>query len=414
MTKGVAAGFFSTEISAYDNAIAYAGDEGRVLTMPDLCLLRSKADIGDPLWGRHFTSSSSEFYGLSKGGVPVVAVLHGGGPLSDFDVFAGSMEQGCRVDAAVFMDVLDGKFGEVAVVDFATVTSERQYPFAPLTAEQVLSNPLWVARMGGLDVASAYITRHAMVSLAVREAEGDRHDGHAGLIIRMEEAEERYTTIEERSRHELWYAPKMPNSGVAAAHLLVMGAAFRSGIGGIKGLHYVSSIGPLGRGDAMNFSAVASGEPERLVQLPSPMRLYDVLGKGLLVPHDRHDSGNSLFVIRGENDLSYACLASDEQDDGDFAHPISSFVEVGRTTFRQEPLGYYGVFKYNVADVRSLVPAGANAFKFSNLRLASSDLQEADLTFYQVEVDETHRLPTSEDLMASPKLVAAAIAAFAG
>ena len=71
---------------AWNRATVFAGRGGRVATMADVVDARIAAENPyDSAWTSYFTTASSEFYGTSPGGVAVLAVLHGTGPLSTLD-----------------------------------------------------------------------------------------------------------------------------------------------------------------------------------------------------------------------------------------------------------------------------------------------------------------------------------------
>lgn len=80
----------------------------------------------------------------------------------------------------------------------------------------------------------------------------------------------------------------------------------------------------------------------------------------------------------------------------------------GPGTFRTEILGYYGLFKYEEKDVRTLAPKGANAYHFGEPTIESHDGNPthhvAPVQWFCVTLDTSERLPKSEDLLSDVEL----------
>src|SRR5512142_2559676 len=66
-------------------ARAFAGEDGRIASVPDVVAARLETPETDPSWERFCTTSTAEYVGLSRTGVPIIVVAHGIGPLAEID-----------------------------------------------------------------------------------------------------------------------------------------------------------------------------------------------------------------------------------------------------------------------------------------------------------------------------------------
>lgn len=126
-------------VPAWKQAARFAGDNGRIATLPDVIDARINSGDEEVPWGMYFTTLSAEYLGYSKGGNHILIVAHGVGPMSTMDgiVEAYSFQfkdqtrdrRGGRITKEQFADLESGKYGEVNIVDFdpyyALATSTR-------------------------------------------------------------------------------------------------------------------------------------------------------------------------------------------------------------------------------------------------------------------------------------------------
>lgn len=108
----------------------YAGENGRIATLPDIIDARLRTDIESAAWNQYMTTHSVEYFGYTKRGTPVIIVAHGIGPLSNPETIDqaynsslkpkrnGRTESEARIDKSQFLDLEAGKYGEVSIVDF--------------------------------------------------------------------------------------------------------------------------------------------------------------------------------------------------------------------------------------------------------------------------------------------------------
>ncbi|HTK05284.1 MAG TPA: hypothetical protein VL500_06870 [Candidatus Eisenbacteria bacterium] len=170
-------------------ARAFAGEDGRIAALPDIVAARLAAPDTDAPWQRPFTTASSEFFGYSRTGVPVIAVMHGNGPLADpegvFTAYVSlrdDMGHG-RLPQEEFLKICDGAYGGVEIVELRELYRLRRFPlYEMLTYEQACEDPLVRARLGG--DAQAFLERHRRVTRAwLREQDMSTRDNDCVLSL---------------------------------------------------------------------------------------------------------------------------------------------------------------------------------------------------------------------------------------
>lgn len=152
-----AMGFFQDGnlAKAAAQALRFAGDDGRLGTMLDVVDARLATTLGSNAWERYWTTDSWEFRGRSRGGVELLAVHHGGGPLGTpegmAEIYSRSTREdvGARVPEKLFRDFLDGTFGPVEIVELRPYLKRYEYPFiGAITYGEAEEDPVVRARLG--------------------------------------------------------------------------------------------------------------------------------------------------------------------------------------------------------------------------------------------------------------------------
>ncbi|HSD12450.1 MAG TPA: hypothetical protein VLC10_02730 [Patescibacteria group bacterium] len=150
-------------------ARAFAGDDGRIATLPDIVAARLEAPSTDMSWDRFFTTSTAEYVGLSPAGAPIIVVAHGIGPLADVDGVVRTCADGRdehghgRIPREEFLKIADGAYGDVAIVELRELYRLRRHPLLEmLTYDQACEDPLVRARLG--EDAEAFLARHRLAS----------------------------------------------------------------------------------------------------------------------------------------------------------------------------------------------------------------------------------------------------------
>lgn len=180
-------------------AVEYAGREGYVATLPQVLDFRVKEPCGKPdwdgLWDNYTDTMSAEYVGYSRGGVPLLIVAHGIGPLSTQrgirSVYAaGAADTGGRITQEEFLALESGVYGPVDLVPLKDLWQEGFF-FSPgcYTREMILDNPLFRARLGPQaemylkvqeSIARALLTCDTRVEL-IR----DKVEGRPDIVMKM-------------------------------------------------------------------------------------------------------------------------------------------------------------------------------------------------------------------------------------
>jgi len=156
-------------VAAWKQAMLFAGEGGRIATLPDIVDARVATPRGGVAWNSYFTTASAEYYGLDRDGRPVVAVAHGIGPLATLEsclkAYAkdgeGRRRTG-RISRDDFLRLLDGAWGEIHVVDWAAYVSRRGTGMIHVQlARESAFDPWTVARLGGPARAAGYLSLQA-------------------------------------------------------------------------------------------------------------------------------------------------------------------------------------------------------------------------------------------------------------
>lgn len=203
--KNCAMGFPSSKglVSSWAMAQTFSSDEGQnsgqLASAVDIIDLRLELPSTSPIWHHWWTTTSSEFYGLSPAGRPVVAVLHGTGPLASLRGPEGAMEaysweykdkagdrRGGRVSRKTFHEILDGRHGSVLVSDFTEETASLSFPGdgrSSVDIARALRSNWIVARLGGYERAERYL--QAVLERGVDEPKSGEWDGRDDALARV-------------------------------------------------------------------------------------------------------------------------------------------------------------------------------------------------------------------------------------
>src|SRR3989344_1320951 len=112
-------------VAAWKQASRFAGDEGRIATLPDIIDARLATKPGSVPWERYFTTRSAEYVGKSRGGNRIIVVAHGVGPMATLDGVIETYKwhysdknrdrRGGRITEEEFHNLESGRYGPVAV-----------------------------------------------------------------------------------------------------------------------------------------------------------------------------------------------------------------------------------------------------------------------------------------------------------
>lgn len=153
--------------AAFMNGMRFDRRCPRIASLPDVIDARLRLPERHPVWNRDLTTFSTEFVGLSRQGNLVVAVAHEVGPLidraEDLTPADPEIDADCHLEQQDFLNLIDGLYGEVAIVDLKDYLRRYRLPFQePLTLEQAAADPLALARLG--PKALPYLARQLEIS----------------------------------------------------------------------------------------------------------------------------------------------------------------------------------------------------------------------------------------------------------
>ena len=75
-------------------------------------------------------------------------------------------------------------------------------------------------------------------------------------------------------------------------------------------------------------------------------------------------------------------------------------------TFTTPVLGYHGIFRYNLKDVKAMAPEGANAFLMGEATLFDHDTkQTAQIQFFDVQVNPSRRILRKDEIRGNIGLI---------
>ncbi len=179
---------------ALHRALAYAGDDGFVASMPELLYARTNAPYDNEIWNtRSFASNSEENVVRTRQGNHVVVAVHGGGIFASPERFrklyhastSRSSELGftglfgAKISEMEAQGVLDGKLpddGEIPVFSFEEVKNgisdlPRRYAVVldfetaknsnngNAAFDDLKDDPLMIVRAGGVEAATSYLDK---------------------------------------------------------------------------------------------------------------------------------------------------------------------------------------------------------------------------------------------------------------
>lgn len=381
----------------------YIGDEGRVATLPDIIEARLATEPGTVPWETFFTTTTSEYLGRDPEGKLVLAVVHGVGPMAMLDGIMAAYKHeygdksrrssGGRITEAEFRKIESGEYGEVFVVDFADYIQRYRYPFGSyLTADQLLTDPLLYARLGGEERARRYVEWHREHAAKWHDEESDRANP---FLLELGGAN---------------YKHRLPEAGFATARLLSIGRLANVNhadeSSGQRSSHrsLACEIGVFDWWNGCRFVGVPAGsevasihpgwdlEEMLVTHWESLMVPYESAGPiGLRLLQKLGDYWFVQYVTKG-----YSTATGEPEFLVTEIEPTGSPIE-----FKTKIHGYYGIFRYDIQDVRAVAPPDATGFTMGKPEFVEEDGTEyhrIPVQFYRVEIDMSRQLRRRKDL----------------
>lgn len=226
MSESKVVGFYHSDglVPAWNLAKMFAGEGGRIATLPDIIEMRLNNDDSEStVWNTWFTTSTAEYFGIGKDGRKKIIVAHGIGPMSTINgiLKAYSYEytdksrrkNGGRITHEEFLKLESGDYGQVEVLDYEAVLwdfkyEEIEYPFCEgLDYEQCIYNNHLRARLG--PKAEEFIFAHLKISTFF-----SGYDYSVGKYIKL---------IHHEDANNCSYKYVKLEDGFAVAHLISIG-----------------------------------------------------------------------------------------------------------------------------------------------------------------------------------------------
>lgn len=412
-------------VPAFSSAQAFAGDGGRIATIPDILESRIRTNARTAAWTNYFTTISSEFYGRSAGGVPIVVVAHGIGPLATREGILEAYRHeyrdrernrnnsGGRIPGEQFRRLENGDFGDVHVVDIAASMGRYQFPYSARSVEELLSDPFWLARMGGADLAERYLQRHQQVARDEDFKPGNRpirmgqHLNGDGSYSHPNYRKEPTGTV--------WYEElKEVEDGFARANLMSIGSLVDSHSDGREDLQ--GDIGLHSWYDGTRIAAYREGAPVGAkihYGVERNMTSRQLMAVASHVPKDAEVEGG-LEVLVQSADYEWFVQhpkRGQDMDTGSPKHRVDIVETIRKGVVMEVEMPSPFFFRYGIDAVRRVAPDGANAYAIASEVRVKGDRAAVDLDFYRVEVDRRLTIPTYDEITRSYDLTMKAIEA---
>lgn len=361
----------------------FAGIDGHIATLPEIISARAATPLENLIWNRYYTSVSSEYFGLSRGGNPIVIVAHGNSPLNSIqNIEAAYTPVGDSVKAGyitqeAFRNLENGGYGDVEIVDFAKVRRAYKGSWSEaVTARQATRDPLIKARCG-----PDWQNVIEKLEMATRQEGG----GKGNYIL----------TIESETPYDYWHTSRQDER--PRGNLLSTSSTHNMHS---RGQVFVSfNVKTHDYTDSMRFAGIRQGGC--LTELHRGPELLSSHSEQLLRPYDRQTVLPRLMTLKQFDTGWFSCRSKEGNgmDTGWPEHPVSNMTILGVPGMVAAP--YSPFFKYDVAAVIWEAPDEANAYYLGEPQRTTVDDEPvivAPVHYCHVEVDTTKMCVTKEEL----------------
>jgi len=414
--------------SAWKQAMKFAGEGGRLATMPDIVAARLETNPGDLPWETYFTTLTAEYCGIGKNGKRILIVAHGIGPMSTLDGVqkAYSWEyndkdrnrRGGRITQQEFLDLEAGKFGEVAIVDLDSYCQRYRYPFLQhLRSSEAMTDPVLRARFG--PQVGRYVEAHTELARRWhREQAGldpkDRYqlpvstrylgrnpqhlsDGAEGsdpYIIKVGDAGNCCYTFGQGHGH------REIESGYAIAHLISTGCLCHLCHEGKRSLSIDVSCHEWWNGVRVVGIQAGGNIRSGLNKGPDADNLLRKYWRDLLVPVKKQEMVGFRGLVKIDKQwFTQYPKIGERMDTWEPEFVVTSAKKVGRSVlFRTTSSGSGMFFKFGIKEVQAFAPSNANAYFFCGEPRAEGNNHVCEVQFYWIEVDTSKRVVRADKL----------------
>lgn len=415
--SGEAMDFFHSDgfVPSYRQAAKFAGDAGHVGTLLDvvdarlatLPTLLGGYDPSNPTpWDRYYTTLSAEYVGQSRGGVKILIVAHGIGPMSTEQGVVGAYKwefgdktrnrRGGRITIDEFHKLEAGHYGPVEIVEFAPYLRRYQYPFLSiLRASQAYEDPVIRARLGAR--TEKYLTQHNRLAIEFYKKEHGLNPtkrSYDPFIIKAS------------APNHCNYAYREVEDGYAFAHLLTMdqiSQASGSDYGDWR--TWSCEVGPYEWWDNTRMFGVQGGKVGRIRKGPDAHQLLLRHWRQLMEPSGLDSAPDGLHVIMKMPDGTWFTQVPKKGARADTHEPefqVMSMEEVGgHVRFYTDSNYPVPIFRYDRREVQAVLPESVNAYMLiggPSVTDGAGSRETCLVQGYRIHIDHTKRIVSEKAL----------------
>ncbi len=408
---------------AWGKAERFAGEGGRVASMPDVIAARLVTTPhtkfqSSTAWDSYIGTTSAEYAGYSRGGIPILIVAHGVGPMSTLKGALTAYKHcnrdsrpGGRISYESFLKLESGAYGDVSIVSLDRVCERHEYPFmGGMTLTQLRYEHLMQARLG----PAWYEYGQFHEKLAIQSRKDNHPDADRDiptLILEMDDASGCHYALNhdgkysrpDQTKRKLEYYPELVDRKEALGHLLVMSQLMNMHYSEYRVPQLVSEVGLHSASNHNRMLGIrADADLSTIAAADSGSELIQKHWRDLLLPCKGKAANLRRIVEFPKNAwFTQTVKTGHNMDTGIPEHPVRSMVPVGKpVTFTTKIEGYYGFLRYDLKEVAAVAPEGANVYVLGDTGFVGEDHHKVNVTFYKADVDTKTRVMTSDELEA--------------
>jgi len=397
-------------IPSWEFAKKFAGDGGRVATLPDIVAARICDDkLEGFAWDNYFTTASAEYFGYSKKGNLILIVAHGIGPMSTIEGVKKAYSfqyndkncdnRGGRISQEEFCKLESGQYGEVSIIDLEALKKRYKYPFLEqLTGMDVSHEELMRARLG-----KKYLDYIRICLRFSEEAKIDLTEYPANII-----------TMSDASNCPYLFQVLETNPGLAVCHLLSVGSPLVTHHqNSFDGQYITSLIHDVSCHEWSNgarFVGIKADAGSQSINPGTNDLDWCLEEKWKSLVTTREAPKNEKLGVRRLMDYGEYCFTEvpkvgERMDTGKPEFFVRLKKKVGPVVFFRTTIGgYHGFVKYGLNEIQVICPRQANAYEIisdwqsiqKNKRLK---WHEAIIQFYKADIVTSEVYPDKDKIL---------------
>lgn len=413
-TSDGAMGFFHEKgfVPSFRQASKFADKKGHVGTMLDVVDARlatppyKKLDQFKPSqptpWDQYYTTMSAEYLGMSKGGVKILIIAHGIGPMATEKGVVAAYKwesddktrnrSGGRISIDEFHKLESGHYGPIEIVEFEPYLTRYKYPFISiLKASAAFEDPVIRARLG--TKTTQYLTEHTHLAIEYyKQVHGV--DPKKTLINPF--------IVRAGDPSNCSYAYGEVEDGYAFAHLLSIGQIVNAHCSDYGRLPTWScDVGPYEWWNGTRMFGVQESGIAGIRKGPDAYNLLRQNWRELMEPSGLTTTIDGFFVLTQFPDKTWFTQVDKPGEGMDTNEPeflVTSIENIGKPVqFSTDVRHYHGFFKYAKKEARAVLPPEANAYTLvgdpTNVWEDGNPVRQVCLVqAYRVEIDRSRRL----------------------